>query len=141
MQSDQLHNRCLNMGTHDEGGTPAQQHEHKSKHKSKDKDRDKKEKRDRKDKSSKSSRHDRDESRETSALRLTVRLQVANGRAATEAAADTNGLRPSPPAPAPTQYAPAEVPAAAQQPADRKAAPVVNDSGGEISMSIEETNR
>ena len=130
----------LNMGTHDEGGTPAQQHEHKSKHKSKDKDRDKKEKRDRKDKSSKSSRHDRDESRNISAA--TDRpVEVANGRAATEAAADTNGLRPSPPAPAPTQHAPAEVPAAAQQPADRKAAPVVNDSGGEISMSIEETNR
>ena len=130
----------LAMATHDEGGTPVQQHEHKSKHKSKDKDRDKKEKRDKKDKSSKSSRHDREESRGDGAV--TDRpVQSANGRAETEAAADTNGLRPSPPAPAGIQHAPAEASAAAQQPADRKAAPVVNDSGGEISMSIEETNR
>ncbi len=128
------------METQEEGATPVHQHEHKSKHKSKDKDRDRKDKRDRKDRSSKSSRHDRDESREHGAA--TDRpVEIANGRAEAEPAADTNGLRPLPPAPAPTQHAPAEVPAAAQQPPDRRAAPVVNDSGGEISMSIEETNR
>ena len=124
------------METHDEGSTPVQQQEHKSKHRSKDKDRDKKEKRDRKDKSSKSSRHDRDLSAATDRP-----VDIANGRAETDAIAAANGLRTSPPAQAPAQHAPAEDRAAAQQPADRKAAPVVNDSGGEISMSIEETNR
>ena len=131
------------MGTHGEDGALVQEQEHKSKHKSKDRDREKKEKRDKKDKSGKASRHGR-ESRDIGAA-ADHPLGTADGTAEKEAVAPANGRLPTPEAQAPVQHEPAELPhakpAVAPRPADRRADPVINDSGGEVSMSVEETNR
>ena len=127
------------MGTHEENGAPVPEQDHKSKHKSKDRDREKKEKRDKKEKSSKSSRHNGEESRDMSGAAADRSADVAGGSANKEAADTSNRRLPSPPLAAPPQQAPGE--ALQVGPADRRTETVVQDSGGEISMSIEETNR
>ena len=126
------------MGTHDEDGKePKPKHKE---HKPNDKDREKKEKRDKKDKerSSKHSRHGGDKPRDVGRDADEAAYKVDD--AADAAGAPSNGRLPSPSPMPPPKPAAAEAPAVVQRP-EARADPVINDSGGEISMSIDETNR